>query len=563
LQHALRLPIRRDAGPRLAVVLLCASFAGVSFTGASALAQGGSPCAPVPEGDIVTLFQGSGSINSLDAALFADGSGIVVWAGSGTGIGDDSRLAVLARRIDVAGNPQGDRFVVNTLTEEDQFVPRVAAAPNGRFAVAWQSDVSPGDLEGTSIRARVFRSDGSALGPDFQVNSSTSGPQVAPDVAMAENGDFVVVWYDDSDAPGSSQMRGREVRARRFGADGTPLGADFVVNDITNGTQNEPAIAMAPDGRFAVAFTASSGASAGNDNNSSSVQARVFGANGVPIAGQFQVNTTIAGAQSAPAIAMDPDGSFLVAWRSATSDESDQDGDSIHARGYTSTGAAVGTQKQVNERTANDQFEVQVAAAGGREFLVVWLSREFPQAQSVQARALTLEAQPLGIEFEAGGESDIETADPGVGGNGAGRTVVLFDRGGVRAQIYDLPCVTGGGVTDCTESPTTLCLTGDRFRITTIWRDVQGDSGEGQAVELTPDTGYFWFFDSANVETLVKVLDACGFNNRFWVFVGGLTDLHIEYLVEDVETNVVRRYENPQGAAFLTINDTSAFDTCP
>jgi hypothetical protein len=46
------------------------------------------------------------------------------------------------------------------------------------------------------------------------------------------------------------------------------------------------------------------------------------------------------------------------------------------------------------------------------------------------------------------------------------------------------------------------------------------------------------------------------------VFIGGLTDLEVDFLVEDVETSVIRRYQNPQGAAFLTVNDTNAFDIC-
>lgn len=33
--------------------------------------------------------------------------------------------------------------------------------------------------------------------------------------------------------------------------------------------------------------------------------------------------------------------------------------------------------------------------------------------------------------------------------------------------------------------------------------------GVAQAVSLTEDTGYFWFFDPDNVELVVKTLDAC------------------------------------------------------
>ncbi len=88
-------------------------------------------------------------------------------------------------------------------------------------------------------------------------------------------------------------------------------------------------------------------------------------------------------------------------------------------------------------------------------------------------------------------------------------------------------------------------------------------SGAGHAVSLTPDTGYFWFFDATNVEVVLKVLDACGFNQHFWVFAGGLTNVQVHLSVTDTLTGVVRTYDNPQGKAFQPVQDTSAFLTCP
>ena len=520
--------------------------------------QGGSPCAPLEQGGVRTFD--SGNVESIDVALFADGSGVVVWAGGGTGIGDGDRNGVFGQFVDVNGVPTGQVFQINTFTEEDQQTVAVAAAPDGRFVVVWVSDLSPGDDEGTSIRGRRYAANGSPIGADFQINSSIFGPQRQPDVGMANDGSFVAVWYDDSDAPGSSQMNGREVRARRFGAGGGALGADFVVNNRTDGTQNEPAIAVRGNGSFVVVFKTSKG-SPGNDSGAS-IQARQFGANGVASGDQFQVNSTVEDSQSEPAVAVDPDGSFLVVWKSGSSPGSDQDSNSIQARGYTQAGAAVGLQKQVNTETAGNQFDPQVGAVGGREFVVAWHSRAVDDR--VKARALTLEAQPQGTEFEAGGATNERSFHPGVAGNGSGRSLVVYERDQqVRSQAYDLPCATGGGNFECVETATNLCLNGDRFEVTAIWRNVQGANGPGNAVELTPDTGYFWFFDAANVEAVVKVLDACVINGRFWVFVGGLTDLNVDIVIEDVETGTIREYENPLGAAYQTVNDTDAFATCP
>ena len=115
----------------------------------------------------------------------------------------------------------------------------------------------------------------------------------------------------------------------------------------------------------------------------------------------------------------------------------------------------------------------------------------------------------------------------------------------------------------CTESPTALCLENGRFRVETFWRRNDGTTGQGRAVRLTPNTGYFWFFNSANVEMVTKVLNACNGPRRYWVFAGGLTNVQVRTRVTDTRTGAFKEYVNPQGRAFQPIQDTGAFATCP
>jgi hypothetical protein len=98
--------------------------------------------------------------------------------------------------------------------------------------------------------------------------------------------------------------------------------------------------------------------------------------------------------------------------------------------------------------------------------------------------------------------------------------------------------------------------------VTTEWATRDGRSGPGRAVALTGDTGYFTFFDAANVEVLVKVLNGCGLNSRYWTFAGGLTDVNVILTVTDTQTGSVQTYTNPQGTPFQPIQDTNAFATC-
>jgi hypothetical protein len=115
----------------------------------------------------------------------------------------------------------------------------------------------------------------------------------------------------------------------------------------------------------------------------------------------------------------------------------------------------------------------------------------------------------------------------------------------------------------CAPGSTSLCLSGGRFRVEAAWRTPDGRSGTGQAVPLTADTGYFWFFGESNVEMVIKVLNACGLNSRFWVYAGGLTNVQVDVAVTDTLTGTAKTYHNPQGTAFRPVQDTSAFATCP
>ncbi|HEX4959486.1 MAG TPA: hypothetical protein VF173_01510 [Thermoanaerobaculia bacterium] len=129
-------------------------------------------------------------------------------------------------------------------------------------------------------------------------------------------------------------------------------------------------------------------------------------------------------------------------------------------------------------------------------------------------------------------------------------------------EVVKLGWQPSSGTGVCLPGDARLCLAGGRFQVEAHWTTTSGN-GPGHAVALTPDTGYFWFFDATNVEVVLKVLDACTFNQRFWVFAGGLTNIQVHLTVTDTQTGAVKTYDNPQGKAFQPVQDTGAFATCP
>jgi hypothetical protein len=115
----------------------------------------------------------------------------------------------------------------------------------------------------------------------------------------------------------------------------------------------------------------------------------------------------------------------------------------------------------------------------------------------------------------------------------------------------------------CTASTTAMCLQKERFEVTATWRLADGTTGSGRAVPLTTDSGFFWFFAEANIEMVVKVIDGCALNQRYWVFAGGLTNVGVDLQVRDTTSGEVKTYTNQRGTAFAPIQDTAAFATCP
>ena len=114
----------------------------------------------------------------------------------------------------------------------------------------------------------------------------------------------------------------------------------------------------------------------------------------------------------------------------------------------------------------------------------------------------------------------------------------------------------------CDGTDTVLCVDG-RFQVEATWQTASGRTGPAHAVPLTSESGYFWFFDSSNVELVVKTLDACGIGRGEWFFAAGLTTVGVQVRVTDTFTGEVRNYASPLGARFLPIQDTAAFSFCP
>jgi hypothetical protein len=115
----------------------------------------------------------------------------------------------------------------------------------------------------------------------------------------------------------------------------------------------------------------------------------------------------------------------------------------------------------------------------------------------------------------------------------------------------------------CVSDAFTMCLNGGRFEVVATFDTGQGQSGSAEMVRLTDDSGYMWFFNSTNIEVVIKVLNACALNNAYWVFAGGLTNVQVLITVTDSITGAFVQYQNPLNTTYQPIQDTNALDVCP
>lgn len=146
--------------------------------------------------------------------------------------------------------------------------------------------------------------------------------------------------------------------------------------------------------------------------------------------------------------------------------------------------------------------------------------------------------------------------------NGGTNDVVGIHDGAIVGNVTGLTFPVAFG---CTTTATQLCL-GNRFIVTVDWRADGPPVTEGQgrvAPLVTAESGIFWFFAATNWEVMVKVLNACVLNDRFWAFSAATTNVFYRMEVFDVQAGVNKVFFNYPGPPAPAVTDTSAFATCP
>jgi len=379
---------------------------------------------PVPVGEELQISLSGGR---PDVGQAADGTFVVVWTDY-----DLSYFGISGGRYDPSGQPVGGVFQVNSYTTQNQRFPTIAMQPGGDFVVVWESEGSSGtdccDPDAPfSVQAQLFDAKGATIGLEFQVNSTTAGNQYQSSVAADGSGNFVVAWTDRGPYTYPPDLDAASIRAQRFDVTGTPVGGEFQVNTYTTGTKGLADVAMDTDGDFIVVWNAAG--SFGDDTSGFSVQGQRYDASGNPSGAQFQINTYTTLAQIGGRVAMDVDGSFVVAWSSYGSAEGD-DFFSIQAKRFDATGSPIGDQFQVNSYTTNSQASPDIAIEPGGAFIVAWNSYgsagSDDDRSSIQGQRFDPAGAPAGGEFQINTTTTFGQYVPRVASSQEGEFVVTW-----------------------------------------------------------------------------------------------------------------------------------------
>jgi hypothetical protein len=237
--------------------------------------------------------------------MASDGGFVIIWTSSSA---DGDGAGIAARRVDASGNPIGGEFVVNSSTTGFQVNPAIAVAANGSFVAVWQDSPSNnGDGSGSAIFGQRYDASGTRLGGEFLVNTYTPGVQRYPSISMSPGADFVVAWIGPGDGAGSGTF------ARRFDGSGNPLGNDFVVNSFTPGVHYATGRNVVHDarGNFVISWSRCYGYSYCGGLSSF---AQRFSASGTRRGAEFRITGYTTGYPSMPSLASDSVGNFIVAW---------------------------------------------------------------------------------------------------------------------------------------------------------------------------------------------------------------------------------------------------------
>ncbi len=290
-----------------------------------------------------------GVATNVDVAINDSGSFVVVWESD-----DADGQGIFFRRYTGSGVPAGAPKPANSNTIADQTKPRVGLASDGSFVAVWEST----EFGDPRIFGQAFNSlDEGFLGVgDIQYAGTDT---TAPDISVNASGNYVIAYNTATSTV-----------AQRFEADHDGLGALITVD---NATDSQPAIGIASDNSFVVAWSVGAGPG-GRD-----VLFQRYNVSGATVGGQVVAASNAAGDEQFPQVDVAASGKFVVGWAEASATPGTFD--LVGFRAFTSAGASLG----------DDTIIPAVGFAGDTRFGIFWR-----------------DGQPVSVAYQSDGDALVQ-----------------------------------------------------------------------------------------------------------------------------------------------------------
>ncbi|MCK4856792.1 MAG: hypothetical protein KAT58_02375, partial [candidate division Zixibacteria bacterium] len=289
-----------------------------------------------------------------DLAALRNDRMVVVWQETQNDEGD-----IYLQLMDTGGNRIGAAWKVNKdLYRWRQAQPACAASPvSGRITVVWEDCRNEDGFAGQNIFAQRFEDNGGQVGLNFLVNDDgTTLPKSDPDVAVADNGDYAIVWIDQRNSK-------KEIYLQRYNNQGNTLGANQQVSNLAAASENmAPHISTTGDGAFVISWIAVIGSRQVN-------YFQRFAANGNTAGGNtaLAVDTASVNILAADIFRHRSRGDFYIAYV-----DSQIGGSAVKLHRYDENGNLIGPEWTVSQQPNLHFCDLRLTGDVGDALLVCW-----------------------------------------------------------------------------------------------------------------------------------------------------------------------------------------------
>ncbi len=312
-------------------------------------------------------------------------------------------------------------------------------------------------------------------GNDIEVNATRNADQSLQAMAALSGGGYVITWTDGSLTAGDATGQG--IHGQRFDNSGAKVGGEFLVNTTTAGNQTASSIVGTADGGFLVVWQDSG-------VTPSAIRGQFYDASGAKVGGEIRIDDGT-GAATIPEVTLLNSGNFLVAWQDAAGDTGTSGTNPlIGVRGQLidATGAKVGSEFTLNTQMLGAQGDpaISTTATG---FVAVWTDAQ--SSGVIRAQFFDNTGAFIGGEFQVNVNSGMNQLKP---------TATVLANGDVLFTWWDLSLVGGdnsnGGIKGRLYNSSGTALTGEFLMNTTITYDQ-----DAPRVAALPGGGFMLVFE--------------------------------------------------------------------